>query len=240
MTHRRPHVRDSKRAPSAARDSATVRAVQPSTSKDPLEPLRSPEWLTEARRKAIHVSFIVLPLELLHQVLPWPRGKGEFRLLFVALTAGAILVDLVRLNDHRVKRFFREFFGEMIREHEQFSLLGSTYLLLAALLAIEIFPMPIAAAALGFTVLGDASGALVGRAYGRHKFFNKSLEGAAGCLTACIIWGAYVWAFGGVSPVVLLSGALVASLVEMLPIPLDDNLGITLIAGYAMKLLAGA
>jgi hypothetical protein len=30
---------------------------------------------------------------------------------------------------------------------------------------------------------------------------------------------------------------LVASLVELLPIPLDDNLGITLFAGYAMKLL---
>ena len=35
----------------------------------------------------------------------------------------------------------------------------------------------------------------------------------------------------------LLTGALVASLVELLPIPLDDNLGITLFAGYAMKLL---
>ena len=30
---------------------------------------------------------------------------------------------------------------------------------------------------------------------------------------------------------------LVASLVEFLPIPLDDNLGITLASGYAMKLL---
>jgi hypothetical protein len=36
---------------------------------------------------------------------------------------------------------------------------------------------------------------------------------------------------------VVLTGALVASLVEFLPIPLDDNLGITLSAGYAMKLL---
>lgn len=207
---------------------------------DPLEPLRSPQWLTEARRKAIHLGFLVLPLELLHELLPWPRGKGEFRVLFVTLTGLAIALDLVRLHDHRVKRFFKQFFGEMIREHEQFNLLGSTYLLLAALLAIEIFPLPIAAAALGFTVLGDASGALVGRAWGRHRFFNKSLEGAAGCLAACLAWAAYVAAFGGAAWPVLAAGALVASLVEMLPIPLDDNLGITLISGYAMKLLAGA
>jgi len=38
---------------------------------------------------------------------------------------------------------------------------------------------------------------------------------------------------------VALVGALVASLVEFLPIPIDDNLGITLFSGYAMRLVAG-
>lgn len=205
---------------------------------DPLAPLRTERWQTEARRKAIHLFFIVLPLGLLFEWLPWPRGKHQFALLFVILTAGAIALDLFRLHEPRVKWFFREFFGQMIREHEQFGLLGSTYLLLAALLAIEIFPQPIAAAALGFTVLGDAFGALVGRAWGRHKFFNKSLEGALGCLLACTGWAWFVAATGQVPLPLALAGALVATLVEMLPIPLDDNLGITLAAGYAMKLLA--
>lgn len=205
---------------------------------DPLEPLRSPQWLTEARRKAIHLGFVILPLELLHQWLPWPRGHRQFALLFALLTAGAIALDLLRLHDQRVKRFFREFFGEMIREHEAFSLLGSTYLLLASLLAIEIFPQPIAAAALGYTVLGDALGALVGRAYGRHRVFNKSVEGALGCFAACLAWAAYVMLVAHVPMHVLVVGALVATFVEMLPIPLDDNLGITLAAGFAMKMLA--
>lgn len=204
---------------------------------DPLEPLRRPQWLSEARRKAVHMAFIVLPLDLLHETLPWPRGRAQFALLFVLLTAGAMALDLLRLHDHRVKRFFREFFGEMIREHEAFGLLGSTYLLLASLLAIEIFPQPVAAAALGFTVLGDAMGALVGRAYGRHRFFNKSVEGALGCLAACALWSVYVHASGHVPVGVLAVGACVATAVEMLPIPLDDNLGITLAAGFAMKAL---
>jgi dolichol kinase len=206
---------------------------------DPLEPLRRPQWLAEARRKAIHLGFVVLPLGLLHEFLPWPRGRAQFALLFVMLTVGAIAIDLLRLHDHRVRGFFRTFFGELIREHERFSLLGSTYLLLASLLAIEIFPQPVAAAALGFTVLGDALGALVGRAYGRHRFFNKSLEGAAGCLVACLLWGAYVAAVAHVPVPALVLGALVATVVEMLPIPLDDNLGITLASGFAMKLMLG-
>jgi dolichol kinase len=191
----------------------------PSAAPDPLEPLRSPQWLTEARRKAIHVGFIILPLELVHEWLPWPHGHRQFALLFALLTAGAIALDLLRLHERRVRDFFRDFFGQMIREHEAFGLLGSTYLLMAALLAIEIFPQPLAAAALGFTVLGDACGALVGR--------------------ACLAWGAYI-AFTLHVPVhVLVAGALVATVVEMLPIPLDDNLGITLVAGFAMKYLAG-
>jgi dolichol kinase len=215
-----------------------VRDPAPNPS-DPLEPLRSPQWLSEARRKAIHLGFLVLPLDLLHEVLPWPRGHRQFAELFIALTVGAIAVDLLRLHEDRVKRFFREFLGQLLREHEQFSLLGSTYLLLASLLAIEIFPQPVAAAALGFTVLGDAMGALVGRAWGRHRVFNKSLEGAAGCFVACLAWAAYVSAFTPLTWPVMLAGAVAATLVEVLPIPLDDNLGITLAAGYTMKLLLG-
>lgn len=207
------------------------------TSSDPLEPLRSPQWLTEARRKAVHLAFIVLPLQLLLELLPWPRTHKEFRYLFLALTAGAIAVDVLRIHEASVRRFFRSFFGGMIREHEQLSLLGSSYLLLAALIAVEVFPQPIAAAALGFTVLGDAMGALVGKAWGRHRFFNKSFEGVFGCLVACLFWGAIVVQVAHVPWSVVLVGALTATVIEALPIPLDDNLGITLAAGYAMKLL---
>ena len=207
---------------------------------DPLAPLRTRGFLTEAQRKIAHIGFILLPLELLHQWLPWPRERGEWRLVLISLVVLAIAIDLVRLHDHRARRFFRAFFGELIREHEQFNLLGSTYLLLAGLLAIELFPRPMAAAAIGFTVLGDGLAAIVGRAYGRRRFFGKTLEGTAGGLTACLAWAAYLAAWGHLSWEVSIAGALVASLIEFLPIPLDDNLGITLFAGYAMKLLGGS
>jgi len=204
---------------------------------DPLEPLRSTAWLTEAQRKALHLAFIVLPLALLEEWLPWPRGKTEWRWCLIALTLIAIAIDVVRIHEDRTRRFFIQFFGGLIREHERFNLLGSTYLLIAALLAVEMFPQRVAAAALGFTILGDGVAALVGRGWGRTRFFRKSFEGAAGGLTACIGWAAFLAATGALPLNVVLVGALVASLVELLPIPLDDNLAITLFAGYAMKLL---
>jgi glycerol-3-phosphate acyltransferase PlsY len=202
-------------------------------------PLFRKEWQAEARRKAIHLSFLVLPLVLLLEPLPWPRTRGQFRVLFLTLTASAIALDVLRIHERRVRTIFRRFFGELIRQHEALSLLGSTYLLLAALIAIEVFPRPVAAVALGFTVLGDATSALVGRAWGRHKLFGKSWEGTAGCLVTCLLWAACVSHAAALPWPVTIAGAVAATLVEVLPIPLDDNLGITLAAGYTMKLMSG-
>jgi DNA-binding YbaB/EbfC family protein len=156
-----------------------VRLATPSVP-DPLKPLRTRRWLTEARRKAIHLSFIILPLNLLFQALPWPRSKSEWRVLLILLCIGALALDLLRIHERNVKKFFKRFFGGLIREHEEFGLLGSTYLLIAVLLAVEIFPREIAAAAIGFTVLGDAFAAMVGKAWGRTPFLGKTVEGTAG------------------------------------------------------------
>jgi len=194
-------------------------------------------WLSEARRKAIHLGCIILPLGMLYEWLPWPRGKAEWRLFLIALTLVALAIDLLRIHDRRTRQFFAEFFGGMIREHEQFNLLGSTYLLIASLLSLEIFPQPVAAAALGFTVLGDGLAGLAGRAWGRTRFFHKTLEGAAVGLLACLAWAAFLALGGWIPWTVVMAGAAVASLVEFLPIPLDDNLGVPLFSGYVMKLL---
>ena len=201
------------------------------------DPLRSPRFLSEARRKLIHLGFIILPVALLYPILPWPRGRGQLRTLLIVLVVVAMTLDLLRLHAPRVRQFFRRFFGEMIREHEQLSLLGSTYLLLAALLAIEIFPQPVAAASLGFTVLGDAFAAMAGKAWGRTRLFKKTIEGALAGFAACLAWAAFLAGAGHLPWVTVLCGAVAASLIELLPIPLDDNLGITLFSGYVMKLI---
>ncbi len=205
----------------------------------PASPIHDPQWLTEAQRKAIHLAFILLPLDLLHRWLAWPESTRSWRYVLLAAVIGAVVLDVVRIHERHFGAWFRGFFGGLIREHERFNLLGSTYLLLAALLSLEIFPRPIAATALGFTVLGDGMAALAGKAWGRTRFFGKTLEGYAGGLGACLVWAAYVAVTGHVPWSVAMTGAIVASLVEILPIPLDDNLAITLAAGYAMKLLLG-
>jgi dolichol kinase len=207
-------------------------------AREPLVARLPPAVVKEARRKWMHLASIILPLWLLFEWTPWPRGKGQWMIVLTTLTLTAIAIDVIRIHHRRVGEFFRRFIGELIRHHEQFSLLGSTYLLIAALLAVEIFPQRIGAAALGFTILGDGFAALAGKAFGRTPIFKKTLEGALGGLAACLVWASLLVALGILPWHVVLTGALVASLVELLPIPLDDNVGITLFAGYAMKLIA--
>ena len=54
---------------------------------------------------------------------------------------------------------------------------------------------------------------------------------------ACLVWAAVLAGTRHLPWGVALVGAMAASLVELLPIPLDDNLGMTLTAGYVMKLM---
>jgi dolichol kinase len=204
---------------------------------------RTPEGLTargylhELGRKAIHLTFVLLPLQMLYDVLPWPRTNAHFRLFLLALGIVFLAIDWLRVHDRRFRVLFRHFFSGMLREHEAVTLLGSSYLVLAAIIAVSVFPRPVAAAALGFTILGDAVAAMVGKGWGRIPLYGKTLEGALAGLAACVAWGALVHAATGLPWDVVIAGALTASLIELLPIPMDDNLGMTLMAAFAMHFL---
>jgi dolichol kinase len=188
--------------------------------------------LPEIRRKAIHLTFILIPLIYLYDLLPKPfivRG------LLVAVLA-SIAFELFRLHDARVRFFVSRFFRDLVRRHEQKQLLGSTYLLIAAVLTIELFSKPIAVSALGALVLGDSAAALVGKTVGRVRVLGKTLEGSAACFLVSFLFS---WGVVGLPAWLAACGALTATLFELLPIPLDDNFRIPLSAGFVMKIFGG-
>jgi len=194
-------------------------------------------YLNELGRKAIHLTFVLLPLQMVYEYLPWPRSNADYRSFLLGLGIVFLAIDWLRVHERRFREVFRRFFSGMVREHEAFTLLGSSYLVIAAIIAVSVFPRPVAAAALGFTILGDAVAAMVGRGWGRIPLYGKTLEGALAGLAACIAWGALVHAATGLPWDVVIAGALTASLIELLPIPVDDNLAMTLISAFAMHFL---
>lgn len=185
---------------------------------------------SELKRKAIHLASLVIPVGYYLSPDSWHR---DWERALLASVIVSLAIEVFRLNHPRTRNLFRHFFGELLRNHEEASLLGSTYLLIACLLSIHLFPKPIAVLALCFLIVGDTVAAIVGKSAGRIKIFGKTLEGSLACLLIC--FGITLF-LPEVPFHVAIVGALVATIFELLPIPLDDNFRIPLSAGFAMEL----
>src|SRR5688572_11108771 len=110
---------------------------------------------------------------------------------------------------------------------------------IAAALCVILFPAPVAAAALIMQQMGDAAAAIVGRRYGTVRWpgLRKTLEGSlalavAAFASAWLLSGLPVEGLSDALPVSrLAAGAVAAAVAEALPVPIDDNLRVPLIAG---------
>jgi dolichol kinase len=183
----------------------------------------------EAPRKLIHLTAIVIPVAILCLPLTVCR-RG------LMLAAAVFLVtDLVRIHNPKLRSYFAAFFGHLIRRHERTGLLGSTYMVISALLATYLFSREIAAAALVFLVVGDTLAAVVGKAWGRLPLFGKTLEGFFAGFAASLL---AAWVLIPSLPLVHLTlAAFVAALVEVWPLPVDDNFRIPLVSGLVLEWL---
>ena len=184
---------------------------------------------SELKRKAIHLASFSIPLGYYLTPAAWQRDWERVLLAAVILS---LAIEVFRLNHPRTRNVFRHFFGELIRNHEEVSLLGSTYLLISCLLSIHLFPKPVAVLALAFLIVGDTVAAIAGKSIGRTRIFDKTLEGSLACFAVCFALTLFV---PEIPFHVALIGAVTATVFELLPIPLDDNFRIPLSAGFAME-----
>ncbi len=182
---------------------------------------------SEIPRKSLHLAMTAVPVWIyfIHQPL---LGIG-----LIIATLISVLLDLWRLNNRRINRYVRRFFRGFLRTHEQEAFLGSSHFMLAGLLSVYLFEREIAVMAMAYLSLGDFAAGLIGRRLGRIRIGKKSLEGSAAFFAVAILIGLLV--MPGRRDLILL-GAVVSTLVEALPIPIDDNFRIPLISGLLLSL----
>jgi len=152
-----------------------------------------------------------------------------------------LVVDFLRLRINPVKSIFIIMFGSLLRRKEFTSLTGGSYLMLASLVCMLIFGSSssgrgVFIAAISFLVLGDTVAAVVGLSVGRVKFFGKTLEGTLSGLAVCVGTAWVVSILPGLDlPLGIgILGAVSASVVEALPIDVNDNVVIPLLSGAIM------
>jgi dolichol kinase len=180
----------------------------------------------ELKRKMVHLGTLVIPAGY---ALSSETAVLTFLIPFFLLY---LSVDLLRHFHPGLASLFRKhFFGRVLREEEKPSLMGSTYFLFASILTILLFPRPVAIASLLILILSDTAAALAGKGLGRIPIFKKTLEGTLAFLFSALM---IVWLYPSLDRVWGSMAALGAAFIEALPVPLDDNLTIPLIAGGIM------
>lgn len=183
----------------------------------------------ELARKAFHISSTALPL------LVWVVPRPVALAVLVPGAMVALAVDVARLQLRGPRYYFLRATRTMLRHHERRGLAGATYMAVAYAVALLLFPTSIAVAAMLFNGLGDATAALVGKRWGRHRTaWGKSWEGFAAGLVMNLAVGLFIASLGAELRLAgALLGALTAAAVEFAPLPLDDNVRVTLGGGAA-------
>ena len=188
--------------------------------------------INEYKRKLIHLFNLIIPLSYLY-VFP---EKWQMIKVLTSLMVLFILVDIFRHKINWIQSLFKSFFNSMLRSHElDGKLTGATWVMIGSVITITLFSKPVAIIALIFMSLGDSAAGLIGQRFGKHKIRDKTWEGFFGGLIICII---IAFNFPFLPLTVSLIGAITAMIMELIPIPLDDNFKIPLGSGAIMMMLS--
>jgi dolichol kinase len=146
-----------------------------------------------------------------------------------------VAIELIRLKVPGVNRLFLWLFKPLLRKEEASRLTGTSYTLVASLIAFLVFPRDIAVVALAFLAVGDAMATIVGKKIGKTRFLGKTLEGDLACFISCIVVGLIFYYAGlDISLLAILVGSLGATIAGAIPLPVNDNLILPLFAGLVM------
>jgi dolichol kinase len=194
-------------------------------------------YAVEFVRKAIHLCSLSIPV--VYYFIP--QATALEVLVPLSLVFG--LLDIARVHHQPTRNFFHRLFGWLLRDHERdgrsLRLTGATYVLLSACLFIWLYPKVIFITAFSILIISDTLAALVGRKFGKHPFFGKSLEGTTAFFLSALVVVALTpkavgvfgeYAIGGIA-------ALAGAIAEASMTKIDDNLSIPLTVGVTMWLL---
>ena len=193
-----------------------------------------PVMVKELRRKSVHLFAMIIPI--LYMIVP----RRESLLILAVCAFISILLDLLKYYEKGFRRLFLRVAGNMLRRREFKRFTSSSYILCAALVSIVAFDRWVAVSVLTFIVLGDFAAAIFGRRFGKHKTVgNKTLEGSLAFFIAAYTGAIAFKLITGIDAPwpALFTGALTATVVEALPLGIDDNLTVPILTGVLLQLM---
>jgi len=183
----------------------------------------------ELMRKSIHICNSLFAYSLFF------FNQRDFAIAIGICTIGIILFEIARVKSHKVSTFFIKIFGPIIRDFEGGGrLTGATYVMVSSFFVLLFFDKYVCITSILIMSYSDTAAAIIGKMYGKTKIFKKTLEGSlAFFITSLII---ILIMAPEVNLGLGLVAILAATIVESLPISVDDNLSVPLIIALILSI----
>ena len=200
-------------------------------------------YLGEIQRKGIHILSMLIP------IIYYFIDTNSALSILIPMTFVALSIDLLMYYSVKFREVAHMFIGGMLRPHEldreSITLNGASWVMIAAVITVGIFPKNLALISFSIVILSDLAAALLGRKYGKRKFMDKSLEGTLAffvvAICVCFSWTHILglsMQFFAISIVASLFAAIAEA--STIRLKLDDNIVVPLVSGGVMWLLANA
>lgn len=156
-------------------------------------------------------------------------------LILIAGTLGYTFMEYLRLSGVKVPVVSSiTSMASRSRDAGRF-VMGPVTLGLGALLALLLYPSPVAAISIYALAFGDGFASLVGKFFGKWRpafLFGKSVEGSMACFAAVLI---SAYAVSGSMHIAIIA-ASTATVVEAMPLEDYDNMALPVTVGFVVQL----
>jgi dolichol kinase len=191
-------------------------------------------------RKAFHM---IMGLVIVYFYMA-DMSRAKAVLILAPLLGLDLLLEASRLRKSSLNQRVLKYWGPFMRAHESQRFSTVPHFLTSAIIAILVFPKPVAVLGLLYLACGDPAASLAGILYGHKsvRFSNgKTLIGTLMGVTVCaLVTGCYLKSqrIAPDNTLVVLSilGGLAGGLSELLPFEMDDNFTIPIVSGFAVWL----
>ena len=184
---------------------------------------------SEFFRKAVHLSNAIIPLSYYH----FFSNKIDIIIVLAFFLIFCFFIEIYRKNNLKLSKFFSNWFEFMMREKEKKGeITGATWVFVGALFTILLVPDPFNIISLLFLSFGDTFAAIVGMKFPYIKLGRKTLSGSIAGFFACLSIGLVIDI--PIAYEIIILGAFMAMFIEILPLPVNDNVSIPIFSGLSM------
>jgi len=179
----------------------------------------------ELWRKIVHILIGTGCLRVAYLIYD-RYGAARLELVAAVILGVLVLADILIADYGWNLPLYHQF----QREHEEHGLHTATLALLSSIIAFKLFALPVALAAVGMLIYGDAAAAIAGL-YARSGRKKRTLPRVAAMFIVSALLGWLI--LGGIG----LAMAVAATLAECMVNKIDDAVTIPLFAGLAGHVL---